>query len=76
MEINGPEGWCQRRPCGADKITTRAAGDIGENLNANYAYQNTFYDDVRNLNGFYLFVRLKVDGVYTTWTGANVNSPY
>jgi hypothetical protein len=76
MEIMGPEGWCQRRPCGADKITTRDAGDIGENLNANYSYQNTFYDNVRNLNGVYLYVRLKVDGVYTTWTGANVNSPY
>jgi len=76
MEIMGPEGWCQRRPCGADKITVRDAGDIGANLSTNYTYQNKFYENVRNLNGYYLFVRLKVDNAYTSWTGRNINSPY
>jgi len=76
MEIMGPEGWCLRRPCGAGHTTTRPAGDIGLNLSTYVDYQSTFYDNVRNLNGFYLYVRLSVDGVFTTWTGGNVNSPY
>lgn len=39
-----------------------------------------FYSGARNLNGYYLFARVKCtfNGVtqYSTWAGRNINSPY
>lgn len=74
VEIKGPQAWCQRRPCGPSKIKTVAA----QNLNYTGYHEKSykFYQNTRNLNGFYFYVRTKVAGITTTWEGDNVNSPY
>ncbi|WP_139134333.1 hypothetical protein [Crocinitomix algicola] len=74
LEIKGPEGWCQRRPCGEDKIKTVDS----QEFNYTGTHQNSykFYQNVRNLNGFYFYVRTKVAGLSTSWTGDKINSPY
>ncbi len=77
IEVQGPEAWCERRPCGDDKISTSPAGakNSGSGM-----FVWPFYTNVRNLNGYYLFARLKVNlgGTiyYTNYAGRNINSPY
>ena len=76
MEVLGPEGWCKRRNCGSGTIKTLSSGVLNSNLNNNVYYQYKFYENVRNLNGYYFYVRLKVDNTYSTWCGRNINSPH
>jgi hypothetical protein len=76
MEVQSPEGWCKRKPCSSGTIKTLAAGGLGGNLNNNTYYHYKFYENVRNLNGYYFYVRLKVNSTYSTWCGRNINSPY
>lgn len=78
VEVGGPEGWRQKRPCNSGSI-----GTIGQNtitLNSwSRTGQATFYSGTRNLNGFYFFVRSRCTNCGTGWTpfgGRNINSPY
>ncbi len=74
MEIQGPQAWCNRRPCESGTISTYPAGSISTGYNNNYVFE--LYENVRNLNGYYFFVRANWQGVVTNWAGRNVNSPY
>ena len=74
LEIRGPEAWSQRRPCGASKIKTRSAGTISAGYSNQYTIEQ--YEGVRNLNGYYFYVRAKWPGLTNQWAGRNINSPY
>jgi len=74
LEIKGPKAWRKRRPCNSNATGTHAAGSLG-NKTANY-YEYVFYQNVRNLNGYYFYVRANWEGQFTNWTGRNINSPY
>lgn len=77
LEIKNPEAWARRRPCNSNSITTSSSG-VKKSGTSQQIWQ--FYSGVRNLNGLYLFARVKCtyNGVtkYSSWGGRNVNSPY
>jgi hypothetical protein len=77
LEIKGPEAWRKRRPCSSGTIGTSAAG-VKVSGSTQKLWQ--FYSGTRNLNGLYLFTRIKCtfngSVKYSTWCGRNVNSPY
>ena len=76
----GPEGWCQKRPCGSGDIETVNSGFYYSKTLSEY--QETFYSGIRNLNGYYFFVQGRAkfpDGTVTIaspYGGRNINSPY
>ena len=83
LEIQSPEAWMKRKPCGSGTITTHHAGERV----SGYHYRHLFeaYSKTRAINGIYMFVRARAEITppgqpkiikYTTWTGKNVNSPY
>jgi hypothetical protein len=75
IEIKGTEGWWKRRPCNSNSVGTTYAGN--HNMSSAVYKENRYvYQNVRNLNGVYLFARLKVNGVVFSYVGKNVNSPY
>lgn len=74
LEIKANEAWCKRKPCGDSNIKTASAGSTGNRTANNYEY--VFYQNTRNLNGFYFYVRANFEGIYTNWAGRNINSPY
>ncbi len=77
LEVMGPEAWRNRRPCDSDNIGRSAAG-VKASGTTEQLWQ--FYVGTRNLNGFYLFARIKCKSngqvKYSTWCGRNINSPY
>lgn len=76
LEVVGTEAWRKKRPCNGSSEGTSAPG-IKKSGSHTYAWQ--FYGGTRNLNGYYFYVRLKIDGpstLYTNWCGRNINSPY
>jgi hypothetical protein len=83
LEVQGPEAWRKRRPCNADDVSTSPQGGKGSIFKAAYGGSGnvdwTFYSNSRNLNGYYLFARAKVDcsgTIYSEYGGRNINSPY
>lgn len=77
LEIKGPQAWAKKRPCGSGSVITSSSGI----KKSGYTQQLwEFYSGARNLNGYYLFARVKCtfNGVtqYSTWAGRNINSPY
>lgn len=77
LEVKGPEAWRKRRPCDSGTTGTSPAG---VKVSGTTQQLWEFYSGTRNLNGLYLFARIKCtfNGVvkYSTWCGRNVNSPY
>lgn len=77
LEIQGPQAWAKKRPCGSGDILTSASG-VKASGTTEQLWQ--FYQGSRNLNGYYLFARIKctLNGtvLYSTWAGRNINSPY
>lgn len=77
LEVKGPQAWAKKRPCNSGSLVTSAAG-VKKSGTTQQLWQ--FYSGTRNLNGYYLFVRVKctLNGVtqYSTWGGRNINSPY
>lgn len=83
LEIQAPQAWMKRKPCGSGHITTHHSGV----RKSGYTYRYLFeaYSKTRNLNGIYMFVRATAEITppgqttivkHTNWTGRNVNSPY
>jgi hypothetical protein len=76
----GPEGWCQKRPCGSGDIETVNSGFYYSKTLSEY--QQTFYSGSRNLNGYHFFVQGRAkfpNGTATIaspYGGRNINSPY
>lgn len=76
----GPEGWCQKRPCGSGDIETVNSGFYYSKTLSEY--QQTFYSGTRNLNGYHFFVQGRAkfpNGTATIaspYGGRNINSPY
>lgn len=78
VQVRGPQGWRKRRPCNSKSIGTIAQNTITINSSSRTG-QSTFYSGVRNLNGYYFFVRSRCTNCGTGWTpygGRNINSPY
>lgn len=77
LEIRGPQAWAKKRPCGSGSIVTSASG-VKASGTSQQIWQ--FYLGSKNLNGYYLFARIKCtfNGtvLYSTWAGRNINSPY
>lgn len=77
LEVKGPEAWARKRPCNAGSVITSAPG-VKKSGTTQQLWQ--FYSGTRNLNGLYLFARVKCNynGVvqYSSWCGRNVNSPH
>ena len=77
IEVMGPEAWRRRKPCSGGSVGTSPAG-LKNSGSGNFVW--AFYTGVRNLNGYYLFARLRVETtsgtVFTTFAGRNINSPY
>lgn len=84
LEIQGPQAWMRRRPCGSGTITTQHSGERVSGYFYRYLFEA--YSKTRNLNGIYMFVRARAEITppgqptvtkYTNWNaGRNVNSPY
>ena len=83
LEIQGPQAWMRRRPCGSGTITTHHSGERVSGYFYRYLFEA--YSKSRNLNGIYMFVRARAEITppgqptvikYTNWTGRNVNTPY
>lgn len=83
LEIQGPQAWMKRKPCGSGTITTHHSGERVSGYFYRYLFEA--YSKTRNLNGIYMFVRARAEIAppgqptvtkYTNWTGRNVNSPY
>lgn len=74
LEIKAPQAWCKRKNCGSGTISTWPAGVINTGYDNNYVFE--LYENVRNLNGYYLYVRAIWPGITTPWVGRNINSPY
>lgn len=77
LEIKGPEAWAKKRPCNSNSVIISSSGV----KKSGYTQQLwEFYSGARNLNGYYLFARIKCtfNGTtkYSTWGGRNINSPY
>ncbi len=75
LQFMAPELWCQRRPCGAGTIKTRSTAPIP--YAGVHQADFKFYDDVRNLNGYYFYCRVKVNygasTYYSSYVGNSVN---
>ena len=67
--------WCERRPCGADKQKSRNDDSIRKTNTVRYQYK--FYENVRNLNGYYFYCKTKVNyngtDYLTSFVGNSVN---
>jgi len=83
LEINGPQAWARRRPCGPSNIIVSPPGVKRTGFSHSYLWE--FHSGTRSLNGLYLFARAKASITppgqvtvtkYTSWTGINANSPY
>lgn len=74
LEIKNPQAWCKRKNCGSGTTTTWPAGSFSTGYDNSYVFE--LYENVRNLNGYYLYVRAHWPGVSTDWVGRNINSPY
>lgn len=77
LEVQGPQAWAKKRPCHSDDVITSPSG-VKVSGTTEQLWQ--FYQGSRNLNGLYLFARVKCTynntTLYSTWGGRNVNSPY
>lgn len=77
LKIQGPQAWAKKRPCGSGDIMTSASG-VKKSGTTQQIWE--LYQGSRNLNGYYLFARIKctLNGIvlYSTWAGRNINSPY
>jgi len=80
IHIKGPQAWWKRRPCNNNTTGTRSEGHH-YTKNAS-SHRETIYVGIRNLNGYYLFVRGRAQyqngttSSFTTYGGRNINSPY
>lgn len=66
--------------CGSGDIGTQSGGFYYSNTQA--SYQKTFYDGIRNLNGYHFFVQARAKypngsvTIASPYGGRNINSPY
>lgn len=83
LEIQSPQAWMRRRPCGDGTVTIHHAGERVSGFYYRYLFEA--YSKTRAINGIYMFVRARAEITppgqstiikYTNWTGRNVNSPY
>jgi len=79
--IKGHQAWWKKLPCKSNSVGTRES-TLLHYLSSKPTYQTSLYLGIRNLNGYYFFVRSnahRTNGTetdYTNYAGRNINSPY
>lgn len=75
LQFLAPELWCEKRPCGAGDVKTRNTAPIS--YSGVHQADFKFYENVKNLNGYYFYCRTKVTyasvNYYTNYVGNSVN---
>ncbi|MFD1550701.1 hypothetical protein DNU06_06155 [Putridiphycobacter roseus] len=71
IQFGGTEVWSERKPCNSSSVKTRNTNAINVSGVTKEYYNH--YQNVRNLHGWYMYVKTKVSGSTTTMVGASVN---